>query len=696
MINSRLTSLYIFLFFVIIIILNHVFGYFGHYGFDDMLYSRIARNFANGVTMYDNSFSFRFTIILLTSLSYLIFGVSDFSSSLPSLLISVLTLYIIYDTLKKFTATHTVIGLSLTLLVNVFLFYTDKIMPDIYVAFFLLLSIYWIDRYRFYAKTGELKYAFLFSVSLFLAFSSKETAVLFLPLPVVLFATDILQKRNIKFWIYSILFGSGILAVYLTAIWLLTGDFFKRFEVLSLTSQTQSYLYSYDRQPLDVILKRLFYDLFESYTIAGMAVSCLFIISALLTNNVKELFKINNTFSLYFVSSVVLLLSANFMTISPFSYHPVPTDPRHTLFLIPVSAIAASFILSGFISDKKYKYQIICLFVLISVFAFTIDRTVFYNLYLPLSLLLIAYIFFNEKSRRNRVTFLVLFLAILSITPFRFFIYSVSTVKYNMQRDIVFNHFIGKDEKCYVFTDPMQKNIGNYYLAFENEDNCIFVDYTSISDYNIDEEFRKYLFLNWHTRFYSESLGRLPFFAKVIDSSYALLYENERHGIYIYEIPEIIIPELSGNKLLNTRNDFQKEYLNWTHDESTLSEETYFTGNRSQILHEFSATFSIALDSLDQHNGESLYIKAGFQGNFAIRPSCMLVFSMENEEGTYFWESRNIGRDIRVLNRWYHQDFFLLIKSDEIKSNSVLKIYIWNPGNDTGHIDDFYISIYAL
>ncbi|TVR73846.1 MAG: hypothetical protein EA408_03950 [Marinilabiliales bacterium] len=696
MIISRLTSIYIFLFFVVLIILNHIFGYFGHYGYDDMLYSRIARNFLNGVTMYDNSFSFRFTIILLTSLSYLIFGISDFSSSLPSLLISVSILYIVYDTLKKFSVTHTVIGLSLTLLINVFLFYTDKIMPDIYVAFFLLLSIYWIDRYRFYAKTNELKYAFLFSVSLFLAFSSKETAVLFLPLPFVLFATDILQKRNLKFWIYSIILGVCILTLYLITIWLLTGDFFKRFEVLSLTNQAQSYIYSYDKQPLIVKLKRLFYDLFETYTIEGILVSYLLIISAFFAKNLKELLKINNTFSLYFVSSVTLLLSANFMTISPFSYHPVPTDPRHTLFLIPIAAIAASFVLTEFIFKKKYKYQITGLLVLISIFTFIIERTVFYTLYFPLSVLFVFYLLINKQTRPRRTVFIGLFIIILSITPFRFFIYSVSTVKYRMQKEIVFQYFIGAEEKCYVFTDPMQKNIGNYYSAFDNTDNCKFVDYTNISACDIKDEYRKYLFLNWHTRFYSDIPGRLPFFAKHIDSSYVLIFENSKHGIYIYEIPEIIIPELSGKKLLQTKNDFQNVYENWTYEEYTLSEKTFFSGHRAQELHEFSASFYVTLDSLEVDKNKNLYIKTGFQWYFSSRPSSMLVFSIEDDEGVYSWESRSLGQDIRVFNTWHHLEFDLLVKNEEIKSNSVLKIYIWNPDNDKGYIDDFEIFIYEI
>jgi 4-amino-4-deoxy-L-arabinose transferase-like glycosyltransferase len=342
-----------------------------------MLYAKISEAFVHGNTMFDESFSYRFPIILLTSFSYLIFGVSDFSSSLPPLLISISILFVVYISLRKFGVFQTIIGLALTTLINIFLFYSDKIMPDIYVAFFLLLSIYWIDRYKFYVKKNELLYSFLFVVSLFLAFASKETAVLFLPLPILIFVSDFYQKRNQKFWIYSVFIGIGILALYLLVIWLLTGNLFKRVEVLSMTHQTQIYKYSYDTQPVIILLKRLFFDLFKLYTTEGVFISMIFTLPIIFSKRFKEIVKINDTASLYLFSSFILLLSSNFMTISPFSYHPVPADVRHTLFLIPINAIAASFAVKDFLLEKTKKYQIIICLILFSALSYFLQKNIF-------------------------------------------------------------------------------------------------------------------------------------------------------------------------------------------------------------------------------------------------------------------------------------------------------------------------------
>jgi hypothetical protein len=347
--DSKLAPVFIFFLFSLVPFVHHFIGYFGHYGFDDMHYAGIAKDFLNGVVHYDYTFSYRFTIILFTSLSYLIFGISDFSSALPSLIVSVVILYIVYVSVRKEGTLQTILALSLTVFISTVLFWSDKIMADIYVALFLLLSVYWIDRFRFRTQSNHVKmYSFLFVFSMFLAFSSKETAVLFLPFPLVIFCIDVWQKRNLRFWIYSVAFGLIILAVYLIIIKLLTGDFLKRLDMLALDNQEQVYAYSYDQQPLLVLLKRIGYQLFESFLIAGIAIPFIFIISVVFSRDFKEIFKVNDSYSLYMVASVVLLISLNFMTISPFSYHPVPIDPRHSMFIIPIAAIAASFIL------KKY------------------------------------------------------------------------------------------------------------------------------------------------------------------------------------------------------------------------------------------------------------------------------------------------------------------------------------------------------
>jgi 4-amino-4-deoxy-L-arabinose transferase-like glycosyltransferase len=530
---------FVFLFFVILILFNHSYGYFGHYGYDDMLYAKISEAFVHGNTMFDESFSYRFPIILLTSFSYLIFGVSDFSSSLPPLLISISILFVVYISLRKFGTFQTIIGLAFTTLINIFLFYSDKIMPDIYVAFLLLLSIYWIDRYKFYVKKNELLYSFLFVVSLFLAFASKETAVLFLPLLILLFLSDFYQKRNQKFWIYSVFIGIGILVLYLLVIWLLTGNLFKRVEVLSMAHQIQIYKYSYDTQPVIILVKRLFFDLFKLYTTEGVFISMIFTLPIIFSKRFKEIVKINDTASLYLFSSFILLLSSNFMTISPFSYHPVPADVRHTLFLIPINAIAASFAVKDFLLEKTKKYQIIICLILFSALSYFLQKNIFYDLYLPLTILSITLILIKIKIHYLKIIFSICLVIILSITPYKFFVYSSTNVNYNLQKEIVFNHFVKPNEKCYVFTDPMQKNIGNYYLEFDTSKNCKFVDYTDFKTEHFESYFKKYLLLNWHTQFYSNSLDNLPDFVKKIESTYYLKFQNKKHGIFIYELTNL-------------------------------------------------------------------------------------------------------------------------------------------------------------
>ena len=559
--DNRQAPFFIFLFFALIVVLYHFFAYFGHYGYDDMQYAEIAVNLLKGQFDYDHSFSYRSTIVFLTALSYYFLGINDFASALPSIIISISLLYIIFITLRKYGTLQTIAGLSATVFISVFLFYTDKIMADIYVAFFLLLAVYLIDKYRFGIKRKALIYSFLFTLSLFLAFLSKETAVLFLPLLLVLFIIDLSLKREIKFWIYSFIMGIGILVIYLIIVWIITGDPLRRFEVLAQFNQGQIYTYSYDNQPLVILLKRLFFDLFAKFISEGIFVLYILILPVFFTKGFRELFRINSSFSLWMVSSLVLLLSVNFMTISPFSYHPVPTDPRHSLFIIPIAAIAASFVLKDFLYEKRYKYPLLIFFAIISFIAFLTDRSGFYYVYFALTLLFLSYLF--VRTRKNiMVLFVILFMTLLSVKPLVFVRYSNSVVKYNMQKQIVFDYFIYTDEKCYVFTDPMQKRTGRYYAGFDDSAPCIFVDYTRLDADHFDEDYKKYLFLNWHTQHYSNTLHQLPFFAKNIDSKLAAYAEvlDRRDQKILTAITEkpMTLAEITAKKFIYRRHNGQE------------------------------------------------------------------------------------------------------------------------------------------
>ena len=693
--NNRQAPYFIFLFFTIIIILHHFFAYFGHYGYDDMQYAEIAASMLKGQFIYDHSFSYRSSIVFFTALSYYFLGINDFASALPSIIISLSILFIVFITLKKYGSVQTIVGLSATVFTHIFLFYSDKLMSDIYVAFFLLLAVYWIDRYRFGENEKVLLYSFLFSFSLFLAFLSKETAVLFLPLPIVLFITDLAIRRSLGFWLFSVIFGIGITAVYLFLTWIITGDPLMRFEILTQFNQVQTYAYSYDNQPLDLLLKRLFLQLFGRFISEGIFVPYILILPAFFTKNFRELFRVNSSFSLWMVSSLVLLLSANFMTISPFSYHPLPTDPRHSLFLIPIAAIAASFVFKEFLYKKKYKYSLPFFFFLVSMITFFADKTAFKFLYLPLTLLFLAYLPVRQ-GKYIRVFFVLLFMMILAVTPLLFIRYSVSVVKYDLQRQIVFDHFILTDEKSYIFTDPMQKRIGRYYTGFDDSAQSIFVDYTDIPVCNFEEDFKKYLFLNWHTQHYSNSFHQLPYFAKNIDDTYKLVYEKPEQGIFIYELPKLIIPERDGVKILETRNDFEKDYEYWSYNPEIVTNKKQYSGHASSKLFEFSPTFSIEMDSLRHERSGSIFIEVEFQGYFHDFPSSSLVFSLENDEGTYFWEAKSISSQVRTFRSWNPVKHNLILNAESVKPASLLKVYLWNPENDLGYIDDFGIIVYSF
>ena len=52
------------------LVVYHVYGYFGHYGFDDMDYAYYAAQWANGNVLLNNDmFAYRWAIIVPTAIS---------------------------------------------------------------------------------------------------------------------------------------------------------------------------------------------------------------------------------------------------------------------------------------------------------------------------------------------------------------------------------------------------------------------------------------------------------------------------------------------------------------------------------------------------------------------------------------------------------------------------------------------------
>jgi 4-amino-4-deoxy-L-arabinose transferase-like glycosyltransferase len=687
--NNKQARLFIFLFHIVALIACHIFGYAGHFGYDDLHYAGLAVDANNGYFNFDDHYTYRFPVILLTALSYRLFGVSDLASSLPSLLIAGLTLFLVFQSLKNKNNITLMIGLSLTLFSGWFIFYSDKIMPDIYVAFSVMLSLFIIHHYKYVVRKHAAGYAALLAFSLLFGFMAKETIVLILPLLLYFALADFVLKRDRKFWIYAFISGIITLSAYFILIWLLTGDFAKRFE--AITGNSYLNLCSYDRQPVKFLLERISYGFVRLLIFQGMLVGFIFVFVSVLTGNLKSIFRFGHSFSFWLVSSVILFLSSNFMTISVNSYSPMCLDPRHYLFLIPVAAIPAANVINDFLKSKKHAVPIILLLVLVSATAFFLPGNSFKTLYFPLTVLFTAG-FFLRKNRCSPVLFIGVLVLVLMLIPFESVRYA-QKVNYRKQKQILLEQVLEKYDGVAVVTDEVQKRLGNYYLHFDKKYNATFLNYDEALPDSTQYP-KMLLLLNAHTRYLSNvNFDDLPYFVRNIHPSNTMLFEDKNLDFAIYELNRIVIPSSQGTELVHSFNGFEQPVPMWDMNGNEFSKTLKYEGEQSLAANEYSAVFSVETDSLVISGFGNLNIGCEVFCHFPGKTKANLVVSIENEEGSYIWNGFPIDKFIKAYSNWWPARLEITVNTREIKSHSQLKIYIWNIEKDPAFIDNFSVTI---
>ncbi len=631
-------------------------------------------------------------MIVLTALSYSVFGVSDFASAIPSLLITILTLSLVFVLLKNKNYPTQLFGQSLTILSSWFIFYSDKLMPDIYVAFSVMLALFFLHQYKFGNNKNLLLCSIGMALALLFGFMAKETIVLVLPLLIYFAIVDFIFKRDLKFWIYSILSGIIILAAYFILIWLLTGDVAKRFEAITRNSYLN--LCSYDRQPVKILLERISFGFVSMLIFQGMLIGYIFVFIYLIRTNIKNYFKFSDSFSFWIVSAVILFLSSNFMTISVNSYSPMCLDPRHYLFLVPVVAIPAASLLNQFSETKKNAVLYILIFIVAAAAANFLPGETFWFHYVPLGVLILLFSLL-KTSKINKTLFTFIFVILLAIMPLKSFIYA-RKVNYQKQREFITDQVLKKYKDAVVVTDEVQKRIGNYYQQFDKNNSITFV---SFDDFKPDSVINKQnlLYLNWYTQYLSGlNNDDLPLFVKNIHPANKLVFEDKDLNISIYELSQASILSATGEQLLFSLINFENTPVYWDLNGNTLSETIKYEGEKSLLMNEFSATFSYPLDSLPIHDFSKIIIASEVFCNFSDQTTASLVFSIENESGSYIWQGRQINKYIKAFSNWWPVSFEISIDSKEIKPESKLKVYVWNIDKQKAFIDNFKVEITGL
>ncbi len=677
----------ILLFFIVAFLVHHFGGYLGHYGYDDMEYARLATNLTHGNFDALNHYSFRLVLVGLTALFYKLFGVNDLASALPALLFSIGTLLLIYHILKRESWQVLTVGLALFAFNNWTFFYSDKLMPDVAVTFFVFLFSFVVYSYKYLPREKPgFVYSFLAALALFLGFNSKETVVLVAPWVIWLIGTDVFLKRSLKFWLQFVAFSAAFLLGYLIVCQLAFGNAFERFHAIVSNSYLNAC--SYDQQPFSETLKRITYGLLQLFLTNDLLLGFFIIIPGLFFIPVQSFLKADNPKSFFIIASVILLVSSNFMSISATSYVPMCLDPRHYLFIVPVVTLGATFVFRDYFAQVKFRLVLFLLLCIAFAVTWYQHSNITYLLYLPLLIVTGVSLFSKINDTRKRL-FVSVMLLILLLQPADMMRYA-RKVDYNRQKAIVMEKLIDKNEPCVVVTDVVQKRLGHYYSGFLSNARCQFISYAEADTFHFRNNERKYLLNNWYTRYLSGMDDQdLPFYA--VSASYPV-FGDKKLNFYLYDLGN---NKLSQQLLFKAENNFETPAKFWN-NATDLVGDRVFSGKYSEELGEFSVCCTIPIDSLLTDSIKQIVVSPKLEILAVNGAECSLVITMETNGKQYFWKGFELSKYIKSKGSWWRASVNEIIKSKEIRQNSTMKIYIWNNKKNEIYIDDFQLNIFVV
>jgi hypothetical protein len=667
---------------ITVLLVHHFFAYTGHYGYDDMHYARLANMLLQGVMNYEDHYSFRWPIILLTALSFQLFGISDHVSAVPALCMSIGTLIFVYRILRPYGSWALGIGLGITVFDGWSLHYSDKIMPDIYINLAMIGLLYCIYTYKYVTSDKRsLWLPFGFAFWFIFGFMAKETMLLVLPLLAFWIMVDVLKKRDLFFWKWSVFFFLLFLAVYTGIIYLLTGSVSQRYTALLQNPYLS--LCSYSLQSKIILCKRIGFQFYELLISKGMFVSIGILIVAIYHDWKKDLLWFKESSSFFYVSIIVLLLSCNFMSTSLENYNPLCLDPRHYMFLIPVSAIPVAIFLNKHLWNKQILIGITIVFFIISVISYFNSISEFTLLYCPL-FLLFASMASNIRLLTKSALCLSLFSIVLSFKLVDKIRYA-STLNYKGQMEIIKSRFLSGHYSGYIITDEVQKRLIEYYSGFTTSNDIQCIKFDSINFDTLAKEKSCYVLLNQYTMQLSNlNKNELPYFVGLADSSQ-----------YVYRNPELNI-EIIKLDLLKTPVLLKEFKFGFEPNDgisiSSVSNLQMYSGGFSNRVEEYSYTFEYYTDSISS-SCSKLVLK--YQSAFYKEKSSVAAFvvSLDNGGAPYLYHSVLCDHYIKAYSNWAIAKFNYMIPMDSIRRGSILKIYVWNPDKELFYMDDLEIRM---
>ena len=338
---------------------------------DDLTYSKDAANLGKGLNVKESiTLSTRLGVILVTAVSYKLFGINDFSSVLFVLLTSIGEIILAFFFGKLLFSEKT--GLMAAFLLSFFpmnVVYATKLWTDMPSAFFMALGVYLFlhSEIKTKSKIGYLASGIFIGIGYFM----RESALLI----ALFFLLYVLYNKRIKKEYFLVIMGFAIVfAIESSIFYLLTGDPIFRIHA------SQEYLVEaviehnyFGRLEFPWGLFHYPYVILTSPLISYFYILIAVAISYILINSKK------NAFSMVFWF-LGLLLYLSFGSSSFFDYTPFKATERY----LAVITIPGILLLAFFFQEKKpfaVKYAktfILALLLLISIISISVrdDRNV--------------------------------------------------------------------------------------------------------------------------------------------------------------------------------------------------------------------------------------------------------------------------------------------------------------------------------
>jgi hypothetical protein len=656
--NLNATSFALIFFFFGLLLLNHFLGFTGPFGFDDIEYARLGHLFANGNPDYTNPFTFRFGVIFPIGYLQNWFGITDHAASIYPLLLSFVLIIIVFKCSNSNWKTA-LIALNILFCCPWIVFYSDKIGADIPVTVYMILAIYifYLSRFVNRIKKQISLQAVLFSVTIFVASLTKETVWFLLPLLAIFFVYDVFKKQNLQFWIFASLTVFVLMFGYLLWQKIQFDDCFYRFKLIKANDNTN--LCSYDRQPFPIVFKRITTDLWVYLmTESAFVIPIVLLIGTLSKKYFLKPFAKENFWQ---TVSIILILSANFWTISYNSYHPLCVDVRHYLYIFPVCAIAIATNYE-MLFRKWAVIMVLLVSVLILVFKnqLQLKEITILNTYFILAIF--TPLLFIKKGK---IYFLM---ALISIPLFNIYrqIKNASEYNYPLQEKVA-RDFLKDKHDVTIYTSEAQKRLFIYYLGFSESKKIAISPYHYFSDLEAG-----YHYWNYHSIALSQIADAIPAAINAISIPKNLI-QQEVDIIKIYQIknPQINLETYHfGSPFLNVLPNSKGVVEILPNQEFGLT----FSKPISNTIHQIdiSGSYKIVNKTLNDAN---------------------LVFSLEEDGKLLYYQAYSIKTDRATLNNLYKLVKGVSIKGINIKKEAILKLYIWNNQSANLNITEAEINL---